>query len=55
MSALSLPRVLHPRKTSLEIEREVFEKAQGGPIRLALSAVSDKIAGDSMAILSASR
>ncbi|ERL90594.1 hypothetical protein D910_07941 [Dendroctonus ponderosae] len=30
MSALSLPRVLHPRKTSLEIEREVFEKAQVG-------------------------
>lgn len=28
MTSLSLPRVLHPRKTSLEIERENFEKAQ---------------------------
>lgn len=28
MASLSLPRVLHPRKTSLEIEREIFEKSQ---------------------------
>lgn len=28
MASLSLPRVLHSRKTSLEIERENFEKAQ---------------------------
>lgn len=28
MASLSLPRVLHPRKTSLEIERENFEKSQ---------------------------
>lgn len=28
MASLSLPRVLQPRKTSLEIEREQFEKAQ---------------------------
>nr|XP_022901178.1 huntingtin-interacting protein 1 isoform X1 [Onthophagus taurus] len=28
MASLSLPRVLHPRKTSLDIERENFEKSQ---------------------------
>lgn len=28
MSSLSLPRVLHQRKTSLELERENFEKFQ---------------------------
>lgn len=55
MSALSLPRVLHPRKTSLEIEREVFEKAQvsalkGPPITRVLSAAPDKIAGENTAL-----
>lgn len=30
MASLSLPRVLQTRKTSLEIERENFEKAQVG-------------------------
>lgn len=37
MASLSLPRVLQPRKTSLEIEREQFEKAQSIAIQKAIS------------------
>lgn len=37
MSSLSLPRVLHQRKTSLELERENFEKFQGVSISKAIN------------------
>ncbi|XP_050515258.1 huntingtin-interacting protein 1 isoform X1 [Diabrotica virgifera virgifera] len=37
MASLSLPRVLHPRKTSLEIEREVFEKSQAQALQKAIN------------------
>ncbi|KAF7273761.1 huntingtin interacting protein 1 isoform X2 [Rhynchophorus ferrugineus] len=37
MASLSLPRVLHPRKTSLEIERENFEKAQAQALQKAIN------------------
>lgn len=38
MASLSLPRVLHPRKTSLEIERELFEKSQKEALQKAINA-----------------
>lgn len=37
MASISLPRVLHPRKTSLEIERENFEKAQSQALQKAIN------------------
>ncbi|KAI5717816.1 hypothetical protein M8J77_011734 [Diaphorina citri] len=37
MSSLSLPRVLQPRKTSLELERETFEKFQSASIGKAVN------------------
>ncbi|KAG5887496.1 hypothetical protein JTB14_023682 [Gonioctena quinquepunctata] len=37
MASLSLPRVLHPRKTSLEIEREIFEKSQAQALNKAIN------------------
>ncbi|XP_056646802.1 huntingtin-interacting protein 1 isoform X1 [Diorhabda sublineata] len=37
MASLSLPRVLHPRKTSLEIEREIFEKSQAQALQKAIN------------------
>nr|CAH7749305.1 unnamed protein product [Callosobruchus chinensis] len=37
MASLSLPRVLHPRKTSLEIERENFEKSQAQALQKAIN------------------
>lgn len=37
MSSLSLPRVLQPRKTSLELERETFEKLQSASIGKAVN------------------
>ncbi|XP_045474328.1 huntingtin-interacting protein 1 isoform X1 [Harmonia axyridis] len=37
MTSLSLPRVLHPRKTSLEIERELFEKSQHQALQKAIN------------------
>ncbi|KAF5278472.1 hypothetical protein FQA39_LY05961 [Lamprigera yunnana] len=37
MASLSLPRVLQPRKTSLEIERENFEKGQATAINKAIN------------------
>lgn len=39
MASLSLPRVLHSRKTSLEIERENFEKAQTIAINKAINSL----------------
>ncbi|CAG9862977.1 unnamed protein product [Phyllotreta striolata] len=37
MASLSLPRVLNPRKTSLEIERENFEKTQAQALQKAIN------------------
>ncbi|XP_066601569.1 huntingtin-interacting protein 1 isoform X1 [Prorops nasuta] len=37
MASLSLPRVLHPRKTSLELERENFQKFQSVSIAKAVN------------------
>ncbi|CAH0554593.1 unnamed protein product [Brassicogethes aeneus] len=39
MASLSLPRVLHPRKTSLEVERESFEKSQSQALQKAINNV----------------
>jgi len=43
MSSLSLPRVLQQRKTSLEQERETFEKCQGVSISKAINQVETPV------------
>lgn len=43
MSSLSLPRVLQPRKTSLELERETFEKFQSASIGKAVNSQENPV------------